>query len=186
MQIFETEDEFLAEVQGRVAPNSAAPNLAAALRDGVQAAERDSLRADPAADGLNLQIGSWAIRDRDLPVLETIGLVGAGVAVLLGPGAIVAGAAVAGFTSFAKLVWTTWRKTSRLSPDEIAVLGVLKMRGPMSVEDLVAETIKVRSEMTAEDVVAALTSLTDIEQLDGDIVELVRKDASGRWRVRNV
>lgn len=186
MQIFETEEEFLAEVHGRVAPYTATPDLAAALRDGVQAAERESLGADSAADGLNLQFGSWAIRDRDLPVLETIGLVGAGVAALLGPGAIAAGAVVAGFTSFAKMVWTTWRKTTRLSPDEIAVLGVLKMRGPMSAEDLVAETIKVRSGMTADDVTAALTSLTDIEQLDGDIVELVRKDASGRWRARDV
>ncbi len=99
MQIFETEEEFLAEVQGRVAPDTATPDLAAALRDGVQAAERESLGADPASDGLNLQMGSWAIRDRDLPVLETIGLVGAGVAALLGPGAIVAGAAVARFLS---------------------------------------------------------------------------------------
>ena len=66
------------------------------------------------------------------------------------------------------------------------MIGVLKMCGPMSLEDLKAETAKVRPEMSAEDVEKALVSLTDVEQLDGDIVELVRKDASGRWRARDV
>jgi hypothetical protein len=186
MQVFETEQEFLAEVQLLVTPGDAIPDLATALRDGVQGAERESMGANSAPDGLNLQMGNWVIRDRDLPVLETIGLVGAGIAVLVGSGGILAGAAVAGFTSFAKMVWATWRKTTRLSPDEIAVLGILKMRGPKSAEDLVEETIKIRPDMTENEVAAALTSLTDVEQLDGDIIELVRKDASGRWRVRDV
>ena len=86
-----------------------APDLIAALLDGVQIAERGSVSRKPAADGLNLQIGGWAIRNRDLPILEVIGLVGAGVAVLLAPGAIAAGALVTGLTSFSKLVWSVCR-----------------------------------------------------------------------------
>ena len=40
--------------------------------------------------------------------------------------------------------------------------------------------------LSGEKLVMALESLTDVELRDGKIVELVRRDNSGRWRARAV
>jgi Fe2+ or Zn2+ uptake regulation protein len=66
------------------------------------------------------------------------------------------------------------------------VLGVLHTRGPLSQDDLTTLAMDAFPQMTQAQVAQTLQSLQDVELLDGDIVELVRKDASGRWRVRNV
>ncbi len=191
MRVYKTEEAFLTDVQQSIAAeqlplDEIAGPLNLALQQGVQEAERETLGGDAAADGLNLQVGNWVIRDKDLPVLEAIGMVGAAITAVMAPGALAAGAVVAGLTSFAKLAWSTWRKSARLSQGEIAVIAFLQMEGPLSLEDLLARAAEVLPDLSADEVKSALLSLTDVEQLDGDIVELVRKDASGRWRVRDL
>jgi hypothetical protein len=185
MNVFDTRDAFAAHVETG-AQQAASTDIAAALTQGITASEDELRAADRPVDGLNLRVGRWVLRDSDLPVLEAITMVGAALGAVAAPGAIAVGTVLAGLTAFAKFAWSAWRRSSRLSRDEIAVLGVLHTRGPLSQDDLTTLAMDAFPQMTQAQVAQTLQSLQDVELLDGDIVELVRKDASGRWRVRNV
>lgn len=185
MRAFSSESEFLDAIAERWPGGGT--ELEQALRDGVGAAESEARSEQGAADGsLDLRLGSWVLRSEDLPVAEAIGLVGAALAAALAPGAIAAGAVVTAVTGFATLCWKAWRKGAPLSRDEIAVLGLLQVHGPMTLEQLQKRAASELEGLAPDDVERTLQSLTDVELRDGRLVELVRQDASGRWRARPV
>ncbi len=183
MQIYKTEPEFLNEVRARAA-GAAAEDVAAAIEAGVRDGEREVREDMGDAEGLNLRIGTWVLRDKDLPVLNVIGMIGAAVVAIFAPGPVLLASAVAGVTAFSRTAWTAWRKSTRITQDEIAVLGVLQVGGPMLQEDLEQKVVQVLPDLTVEDVRRSILSLTDLESVDGDLIELIRRDASDRWRIR--
>lgn len=161
------------------------------LREAVAASIRDAeveLRAEPATglEGLNLRLGRFVLREEDLPIAEAITLAASTAVALLAPGVVVAGAIITAVGSFSTLAWKAWRKGARLSPREIAVLGLIKLHGPLSDEELVALAAKANPPLPPQLVASALASLGDVEMRDGDIVSLIRKDASGRLVARAV
>lgn len=185
MRTFATETEFAGAIDAALAPHIVEADLRAALASGIGAGELDS-RDDPALDdgGLNLRLNNFVLRDQDVPMTEVIGVVGAAAAAALAPGALVAGALVTALSSFAALAWKAWRKGAKLTTPEVAVLGFLEVQGPMSEDDLVAKAPAGLEGLTSVDVERALQTLQDVELRDGDLVSLIRKDASGLWRAR--
>jgi hypothetical protein len=185
VDLFETEADFLKAVRVRV-PDAIREDFAEAIVRGVGASERE-LREDMQPDGgLNLRIGTWVMRDVDIPVIEAIAMVGGTIVALATPGPLAVASLVAGVTAFSKLVWSTWRKSAKLSKDEIAIIGLLQMHGPVTLEHLQELGIRVFPHMSKDSVVASLVSLSDVELIDGNIIEVVRRDASDRWRLRNI
>jgi hypothetical protein len=117
-------------------------------------------------------------------VTELIGVVGAAAAAALAPGAIVAAAMVTALSSFAALVWKAWRKGAKLTKAEVATLGFLEVHGPMSDQDLLAKAPVALEGLSTAEVQRAIQTLQDVELRDGDVVSLIRRDASGLWRAR--
>lgn len=185
MQSFATQSDFAHAVGDTLAALPA--ELRDALAAGIAAGDAEARSAAAGDDGtLNLRLGSWVLREQDLPVTELIGIVGAAVTAALAPGVIAAGAVVSALTAFAALAWKAWRKGARLSKPEIAVLGFLKVEGPMTLDDLKVRAPAAFPDISAADVERAVASLQDVELRDGDLVELIRKDAAGLWRARPV
>jgi hypothetical protein len=186
MKLFDSEREF-ADAIGQALPATAPDAVRAALTSGVLAAEAEGRAVAVAGDAsLNLKINNWVLRDDDLPVTEFLGIVGTAVTSALAPGAIAAAVVATALTAFAALAWKTWRRGARLSKAEIAVLGFLSVEGALSLDDLKARASAALDGLTPDEVGAALASLKDVELTDGSIVELVRQDASGRWRTKAV
>jgi hypothetical protein len=77
------------------------------------------------------------------------------------------------------MCWKAWQKGAPLSRDEIVLLGAMQRHGPMGLEELAAKI----PEMSSEKVVGALRSLSDVQLRNGQLISLVRRDASGRWRL---
>ncbi len=184
MNVFDTKDDFTAHLKAQ-AQDAVPDDIAQALSAGVAQSEGELRDVDSPVDGLNLRVGQWVLRDSDVPVLEAITMAGAALGAVAAPGAIAVGTVLAGLTAFAKFVWSAWRRSSRLTRDEIAVLGILHTRGALSQDDLTTLALDAFPQMTAAQVAQTLLSLQDIELLNGDIIELIRKDASGRWRIRH-
>jgi hypothetical protein len=188
MRSFETEQEFLDAVAQALPDDTLAGSpLSRAVIAGVREADVGARQGGPAdAGGLNLRLKGWVLRNDDLPVVEAIGIVGAAATAALAPGGIAVAAVVTAVTSFAAMCWKAWRKGAPLSRSEIAVLGFLEINGPMDEEELAQKASAQLKDFSAEEVRKALRTLTDVELRDGEIVSLVRKDASGRWRARPV
>lgn len=184
MQVFNTKDEFIAHLNA-AAKDAADSEILDALSAGMAQSEEALLTEVKPVDGLNLRVGQWVLRDRDIPVIEAITMVGAALGAVAAPGAIAIGTVLAGLTAFAKFAWSAWRRSTRLSRDEIAILGLLHTRGALSMEDLTTLAMDAFAPMTQTQVAQSMASLQDVELLSGDIVELVRQDASGRWRIRH-
>ena len=185
MRTFTTEAEFTGAVSDALSPGKLPPEVRAALTAGIGAAEADSRDGAVVEDGaFNLRISDWVLREQDLPVAETIAVVGAAAAGLLAPGVVIAGAVVTALSAFAALAWKVWRKGAKLSKAEIAVLGLLEVHGPMTGEALQAKAAAALPDISPSAVAAALTTLRDVELRDGDLVELIRQDAAGQWRAR--
>ena len=185
---FETQDEFLDAIEKEWRKSGSHPEDALrALRGGLKDADIDMQDAERAADGsLDLRLKNWILREEDIPVIEAIGIVSAAALAALAPEVIAAAVVVTALTSFATICWKAWRKGAWLSKNEIAVLGFLQIHGPMYLEELKHKAAATVDDLSENDVELALQSLTDVEFRDGNIVELVRKDASGRWRPRPV
>lgn len=184
MQTFATEAEFSEAIRGTLEDIDIAPEWREALTAGIGQGEVES-RTTAEADGtLNLRIGGWVLREQDIPVTEIIGIVGVAATATVGAGVIAAGAVITALTAFATLTWKTWRRGAKLSKAEIAVLGFLEVHGPTSTAELKAKATSALSDLSAADIDRALKSLRDVELRDGNIVELIRQDASGLWRSR--
>jgi len=194
VQKFTTQNEFLNALsthwQSQPSTTAAHTTDAAildALRAGVQQADTDVRQEEQSRDGaLGLRIGGWIIRPEDLPVLDAISVGAAAAAAAFGPGGMTAVAVVAAVSGFASLCWKAWRKGASLSPDEVAVLGFLKLHGPMALEDLKKMAAAQLDGFSEDRVELSLKSLRDVELLNGDLVDLVRIDESGRWRARPI
>ncbi len=187
MRHFDTEGEFVEALTEKWAEEAPGADLLAALSAGVSQAETDVRRdGGGTGAGLDFRLKGWVLRTEDMPVVEAIGIVGAVATAAAVPGGIAAAAVITALTSFAAMCWKAWRKGAPLSRNEIALLGFLELQGPMTEEELVAKAISQLPDMTADDVRKSLQSLGDVELRDGSIVELVRRDASGRWRARPV
>jgi hypothetical protein len=188
MHKFNTQEAFLDEVVKEVknfAPQS--EDVLQAIRNGFKDADIDMQDAEKLADGsLNLRINNWILREEDIPVIETIGIVSTAVTAAFVPGAVVTAVVVTALSSFATICWKAWRKGAPLSKAEISVLGFLQVHGPMFLEELKDKAVFADNEISKIDVELALQSLTDVELRDGNIIELVRQDASGRWRASPV
>ncbi|HEX8621247.1 MAG TPA: hypothetical protein VF718_04690 [Allosphingosinicella sp.] len=187
MRTLATADEFGAAIDEAMRPALADPALREALAASIRDAENE-LRAEPseASAGLNLRLGHFVLRDEDLPVAEAIALAASTAVTLLAPGVLVAAAVITAVGSFSTLAWKAWRKGARLSSREITILGLLKVNGPLTDEELAALAAKADPALTPQAVAASLASLGDVELRDGDIVSLVRKDASDRFVARAV
>lgn len=185
MDLFETEADFLQAVRMRV-PAAIREDFAEAVVLGVGASEHELHEDERPDGGLNLRVGTWVMRDVDIPVIEAIAMVGGAIVALATPGPLAVASLVAGVTAFAKLAWSTWRKSAKLSKDEIALIGLLQMNGPVTLENLQDLAARLFPHMSKDNVTANLSSLTDVELIDGNTVEVVRRDASGRWRLSSI
>jgi hypothetical protein len=187
IQTFETELEFASAIDATLQNHVTSVEIRNALTAGIGTGEQDSRDDPPNSDGaLNLRLNSWILREQDIPFTELIGVVGAAVAAALLPGGITAAAVLTALSAFAGLAWKAWRKGAKLSKIEVAVLGFLEMQGPMSLEDLKVNAPLALKDISKTDVERALQSLQDVELRDGNIVELIRKDASGLWRTQPI
>ena len=187
MRMFETEQDFLEAVANEWRHQAPPTYLVTALMSGLQRADAALTKEIPAADaGLNLKLKGWVLRTEDLPVIEAIGIAGAAASAAFAPGGIAAAAVITAISSFAAMCWKAWRKGARLNRDEIAVLGFLEVHGPMDLEELKRKASTQLRNLSTSAVAKALRSLTDVELRDGEIVSLVRRDASGRWRSQGV
>jgi hypothetical protein len=179
MEVYDTEEGFAAAVAERLP--AGAPARSAVL-GGIREGEAEARAAKPLPDpGLNLRLASWVLRDEDMPVLEAISMAAAAATALLAPAAITAAAVIAGVAAFSKLCWSTYRRGAILSRNEIGVLGVLKLHGPIALEELQQKAAAAVAGLTPPTVAASLQSLTNVELRDGSLVALARIDASGRW-----
>ena len=184
MRQFDTERDFVGAASQEWAQDERTQPLVAALAEGLGRAEAEVRAAEDIHEaGLDLRLGGWVLRTQDMPVLEAIGAVSAAALALTGPGAVLTAAAITAVSSFASLCWKAWRRGAPLSRTEITVLGFLRIHGPMTDEQLVEKVAEDPSGMPVDEVRNTIASLGDVELRDGSIVELVRRDASGRLRV---
>jgi hypothetical protein len=178
---FSTEAEFIVEVQRRLQVQNVPENVAGALADGIAAADRavraEAPRVNPTVQ--NLRIGAWFIRSDDLPLFDAIAAIGGVGATLASGGVLAPAAALGAAVSFAKASWQVWRRGARLSAEQLSVLRVLSLRGPLASEDL---GHALAAESAGSDVERLLHDLETVELHDGALVSLVRREADGRWK----
>jgi len=187
MRTFATDTEFTGAISTTLHTAVSSDDIRRALVAGIGAGEHESRQGPSREDGgMNLRLNNWVLRDQDVPMTELIGVVGAAAAAMLTPGGIVAAAVVTTLSSFAALVWKAWRKGAKLTKAEVATIGFLEVQGPMSDEDLLAKAPAALPGMSAVDVQRAIQTLQDVELRDGNIVSLIRRDASGLWRTTGV
>jgi hypothetical protein len=183
MRQFNSEGEFLAALGDPWVHQPGGAELRAALSAGISQAETEVRQDGDGSDdaALDLRLKGWVLRTEDMPVAEAIGIVAAALTAATGPVGITAAAVVTAVSSFAALCWKAWRKGAPLSRNEIALLGLLRLHGPMTEDDLASKAVAQFPEMTPGDVMKNLQSLGDVNLRDGTVVTLVRRDASGRW-----
>jgi hypothetical protein len=187
LQKFSKQSDFLDAAMKHIQPEAADSTVFDALRSGISDADVELRKEEHATDSaLGLRVGAWIIRSEDIPVLEAISIGAAAATAVAGPAGLTAAAVVTAVSGFATLCWKAWRKGATLSKDEVAVLGFLRVHGPLSMEDLKPMAASQIKDMTADHVELAMKSLGEVELLNGELVDLVRKDASGRWKVRPV
>ena len=184
MRTFETAEEFQSAVAEALPPID--EDLRRQLALGVENAELEYRKdsAEHQGEGLNLRLGRFVMRDEDLPVVQAIGIATAAALALLTPGVIVAGAIVTAVSGFAGLVWKGWRDGAMMTPNEIAVLGLLQLHGPVTAEELRRLGAARNPPLAPETIDRALASLGEMEMRDGDIVSFIREDGAGLLRAR--
>lgn len=180
MKAFDTEAEFETALAGSL-DGDIPEDVRVAIKDGILEEERLLRSGDVELHGFNLRLGKWLLRDDDIPVIEIIGLVGSGILAIAATGPLGLAAVISGVKSFAKIVWDAWRKSARLGNNEITMLGVIEVFGPIDEADAIAEAQKIDADVKLETWAKSILSLTDVELANGDVVELIRKDASERW-----
>lgn len=188
MNKFDTQEKFLDEIVTELGQfNIQSEAILQAIREGFRDADCNLRNSQQIANGgLNLRVKNWILREEDLPFIETIGTVSTAITALMLPEVAVSAVLVTALSSFTAICWQAWRKGATLSKAEVAVLGFLQVHGPILLEDLVEKAAASIDDLSEDDVKLAIQSLTDVEFRDGDIVELVRRDESGRWRVRSL
>jgi hypothetical protein len=182
LQPFATQEQFAAAIYGRL-PDG---NWSAGLRTAIAEALANTTQPE-AAGGTSheLRVGTWFLRDDDVPFFQAIGVVGPLVATALTAGTIAAPALVAGVASLLGSAWRVWRKGGRLTSGQVAALTLLKAHGPLSVEDLAEHLVREKVVVSADATRTLLDQLLDIETRDGSSVALVHRTPEGLWRTVN-
>lgn len=181
---FKTQDEFLSALSEQMDKANAAGDQRSALLAGLAKAD-DELRAATHTRGsaaLNLKVGSWVIRDADLPLIAAVSATGTAVAATLATAGIAWPLIAAALTSLADVCWKAWRKGARLSEPQVRVYGLLQSSGPLSKDGLAELLDHLGDKMELVALTATLNSLTEVELSDGDIISLAREDNGGFWR----
>jgi hypothetical protein len=185
---FETENSFRDAIDAELSKRSVPVELRDVIVSGIIQAEaeirKEPARVDPS--GMKLRIGTWFIRDDDIPIFDALAAMAELAATALTGGAIAPATAVISGASIARAIWQIWRKGGRLSTDEMSVLNLLAARGPSSSEALAALAGAQLGGRDAAGIEALLNAMTEVEIRDGSVVALVRRDGSGAWRKLDV
>jgi hypothetical protein len=186
---YKTKDDFLGAVeshlnQQQLDQHDSQANIRSALLAGISSAEDDlhnEIR-DDRDHAFHLKVGSWVIRDDDVPIFEAVNAVASALVLTLTTAGIAWPAIATALTSLASVCWKVWRKGAHLSSRQVSVYGFLKAQGPMPLAALANCLKKGGMDLTQEDVASTLDSLTEIELNDGQIVTLASKDARDQWK----
>ncbi len=186
-QRYKQKDSFLSAVSDGLQNQGVPASAASAVLDGISRAD-DNLRAEeagPRGVALNLRIGSWVLRDDDLPIIQTLGTTATALAATLATGGIAWPAAAAALTSFADLCWKAWRKGASLSSTELIVYGFVKAHGPITVERLSTLLQEAKESLSVQEIEVALRNLAEMELNNGELLAMTSLENDGVWVARN-
>jgi hypothetical protein len=185
---FQSESSFREAVDAELSTLNVPDAFREGVASGIVQAEADMRKEAPRVDpsGMKLRIGTWFIRDDDIPMFEAFAALGGIAATALAGAAIAPATAVTSSTSLAKAIWQVWRKGGRLSKEEMSVLNLLASRGSSSAEDLARLAGAQLGGRDTAGFESLLKAMTAVELRDGSVVALVRKDSDGTWRKLNV
>ena len=186
---FRSKEDFLAAVSSKLDAAKNAQDVRAALVAGISSADDALTRATAERESLalNLKVGTWVIRDDDLPLFQALNTAGAAIALTLTTGGMAWPAIVAALTGFADLCWRAWRRGVRLSSLQVAVYGFLQARGPTKADALCRHMRDGHGESVSLDVVTAtLASLHELDTNDGRVIALAARDEHGVWRALRI
>jgi hypothetical protein len=185
--MYRTRDEFLDAVSSLLEADGGRTEVWAAVRNGISIADESITASEaPTSQAFHLKVGSWIIRDDDVPLFQAINSTAAAVALSLVTAGMPWPAIAAALTSLADVCWRTWRKGGRLSPQQVTVYGWLRTLGRVTTESLLNHLHDRGIEMSAPELDATLRSLIEIELNDGRIVALAAKDADQLWRALKI
>ncbi|MBV8524220.1 MAG: hypothetical protein JOY71_19190 [Acetobacteraceae bacterium] len=185
---FRTKDDFLEAISRKLEEQGSSVEVRSALLSGISSADA-ALRekeGDQDFQAFNLKVGSWVVRDDDLPIFQAINATAAAVALTLTTGGLAAASLAAALTSFADLCWRMWRKGGRLSRRQVSAYGFLQALGPMTVQELLAHLKGDDKKISSEDLTSILRSLAEIELNDGHIVALTAENSNGQWKALKI
>jgi hypothetical protein len=185
---YATQEEFLRGVSLVLDAEDRDGALREALLSGIASAD-DDVRAsaqDYGSLALNLKVGSWVIRDDDLPIIQALSSLAAAIAASLGTAGIALPSVVVAVTGLADLCWRAWRKGARLSEPQLAVYGCLAARGPMSAEAVAKCLAEDGRPMSSEALDGTLRTLGAFDMSDGRVVALVKREDDGTWKAMKV
>lgn len=185
---YKTKTEFLNAVSLHLQLEDSPADVRSALLSGISSAE-DELREDARGEksqAFHLKVGSWFIRDDDLPIFEAVSSIAAALALTLSTAGIAWPAIATALAQIANMCWRIWRRGARLSEPEVAVYGFLKAQGPLTINALVEGLNKMGKNLAPADVTSTLQSLSEIELGNGQIIKLATKDANEYWKALNI
>jgi hypothetical protein len=183
-----TQEAFLAGVSLILDEDDVDSDLSDALLSGIASADHN-VRAsvqDQGSLALNLRVGSWVIRDDDVPIIQALGTLAAAVAASVGTAGIALPSVAVAVTALVDLCWRAWRKGARLSEPELAVYGFLGAHGPMSAEALSTCLAEDGRPMSAEALEQMLRALSAFDLSDGRVAALVKRGDDGAWKAMKV
>ena len=185
---YKTKDDFLGAVSSHLHAPESQPDIRSALLTGISSAE-DDLRSesrDEKSQAFHLKLGSWVIRDNDIPIFEAVNSAATAIALTLTTAGIAWPAVATALTALANICWRMWRKGAHLSSRQISVYGLLREQGPLTLAALVDSLKKSGEDFTQQDVTSTLDSLSEIELNDGQIIKLVSKDSNEYWKALKI
>jgi hypothetical protein len=188
LSTYKTKEDFLGAVSSHIQQQQPQADVTAALLSGISSAE-DAVREeqrDEKSQAFHLKLGSWVIRDEDIPIFDAVNSSAAAVVTTLTTAGMPWVAIATAVTGLAHVCWRAWRKGARLSGQQVSVYGLLRAQGPMTAAALTAALRNTGKDVKEEDVGSTLESLTEIELNDGEIIELASKDDNQRWKALKI
>src|SRR6267142_5241037 len=106
LSTYKTKDDFLGAVSSHLEKQESQANIRSALLTGISAAE-DDLRNESREESqaFHLKLGSWVIRDDDIPIFESFNSMATAVALTLTTAGIAWPAVAAALTALANICW---------------------------------------------------------------------------------
>lgn len=172
---------FLDALRSRIQVEGQQSEYLDAILDGIGHADTD-LREEPrTSSSLDMRIGSWFIRDDDLPVFEALAAA-ITIASSLVTGGLSLAIALPALSSLAGSTWKVWRKGGRFSDEQMIVLTLIESQGPISFDQLVEALDANEYELASAEVRRILMALGKVELADGTTAEVVREKSPGVWK----